>query len=100
MDERIHDLVLSRPIPQKLAERLAREMVEPTMLSSREKDVLALIANGYTAREIADLMHLSHWTIGSHQARIRMKLGARNMAHAVAIGLLAGHIERDLIEFG
>jgi DNA-binding CsgD family transcriptional regulator len=43
-------------------------------------------------------LHLSHWTIQTHYKRIRMKLGARNMAHAVALALVHRDLDADLVE--
>ena len=98
MDERIRRLVSSRPVPAKLAARLHREIVTPSRLSEREIDVLALVACGYNATEIAPMLHLSVWTVQSHQRRLRDKLGARTMAHAVAIALKRGDLDPELVQ--
>jgi DNA-binding CsgD family transcriptional regulator len=60
-------------------------------------DVLLLVASGFTAPEIATLLHLSEWTIQGHQRRIRGKLGTRTMAHSVAIAAKRGEIDLALI---
>jgi two-component system response regulator DesR len=52
-------------------------------LSSREREVLDLIANGSTNREIAAALHLSPHTIKEHTSSLYRKLGARNRAEAV-----------------
>jgi len=98
MDERIRRLVGSRPIPPKLAERLRREMEATTVLTDREVDVIALYACGYNAPEIAGMLHLSEWTVYSHSKRFRMKLGARTMAHAVALALKRGELDPELVQ--
>ena len=62
------------------------------LLSERERDVLELIAEGSTNREIADRLYLSPYTVKEHTSALYRKLGARNRADAVQraqrIGLL------------
>jgi DNA-binding NarL/FixJ family response regulator len=52
-------------------------------LSPREREVLALISQGATNREIAAALHLSPHTIHEHTSSLYRKLGARNRADAV-----------------
>lgn len=63
-------------------------LIEP--LSSRESEVLCLIALGYTNQEIADELYLSLFTIKSHVRNIFGKLGAKNRTEAVARSRLLG----------
>ena len=56
-------------------------------LSRRQAEVLRLIALGRTNREIADELTLSLRTVERHVADLYGKLGVRNRAEAVAIGL-------------
>jgi DNA-binding NarL/FixJ family response regulator len=51
-------------------------------LSEREQEVLSLIANGSTNKEIAVKLHLSPHTIKEHTSAIYRKLGVRNRAEA------------------
>lgn len=53
------------------------EVAEPVIeaLTSREKEVLSLLARGYTNREIAAEMNLSTRTIEGHRASLVSKLG-------------------------
>jgi DNA-binding NarL/FixJ family response regulator len=53
-----------------------------TPLSGRELDVLALIADGATNREIADHLYLSPHTVKEHTSSIYRKLDVRNRADA------------------
>jgi len=53
-------------------------------LSGREKEVIALVADGYTARQIADKLFVSLDTVETHKRKILRKLKAKNAAHAVA----------------
>ncbi len=52
-------------------------------LTPRDTEVLRLIAQGYTNREIADLLSLSVRTVESHRANIMDKLGLRGRAELV-----------------
>jgi LuxR family maltose regulon positive regulatory protein len=64
------------------------ELIEP--LSSRETEVLVLIAKGYTNQEIGQELHLSLYTIKSHARNIFGKLGVKNRTEAVAKARLIG----------
>ncbi len=59
-------------------------------LSSREKEVLKLIAQGYTGREIAELLSISVRTANTHRANIMRKLALRNTASMVRYAILSG----------
>jgi DNA-binding CsgD family transcriptional regulator len=54
-------------------------------LTPREAEVLALLARGYTNREIADTLVISVRTAGVHVSHILRKLGAPNRLEAAAI---------------
>ena len=53
-----------------------------TPLSPRERDVLALLGDGATNREIAERLHLSPHTVKDHTSALYRKLGVRNRAEA------------------
>jgi DNA-binding NarL/FixJ family response regulator len=59
-------------------------------LSSRERQVLALLAGGASNKEIAIALTLSISTVKFHVAAITEKLGARSRVDAVAIAVRAG----------
>jgi two-component system response regulator NreC len=50
------------------------EKDNPNALSSREREVLQLIAEGKTSREIAEILHLSVKTVQSHRTNLMQKL--------------------------
>jgi pimeloyl-ACP methyl ester carboxylesterase len=56
-------------------------------LSGRQVEVLRLIADGKTTREIADALVLSERTVERHIADVYAKIGARNRAEATAYAL-------------
>ncbi|MHC4855324.1 MAG: response regulator [Planctomycetota bacterium] len=49
-------------------------------LSGREREVLQLVAEGHTTKQIAEILNLSTKTIDSHREHIMEKLGIRNVA--------------------
>lgn len=54
-------------------------------LTDREIEVLQLLAEGRTTREISELLVLSHHTVRNHVRNILTKLGARSQLDAVVI---------------
>lgn len=58
-------------------------LFKQTSLSEREREVIKLICNEYTSKEIADKLCLSHKTIDIYRANILEKTGARNTAGIV-----------------
>jgi DNA-binding CsgD family transcriptional regulator len=63
-----------------------RTKVQPELrLSRRELDVLSLIAEGRSTREIAAALWVTEETVKSHVSRVLRRLQARTRAHAVAI---------------
>lgn len=61
-----------------------------TRLSSREEEVLRLIAWGHTNKEIAEQLSLSVKTIESHKARLMQKLDLPSRADVVRYALRRG----------
>jgi DNA-binding NarL/FixJ family response regulator len=79
-------------IPAEVAAQLADHAAEDD-LTSRELDVLRLIATGNANKEIACQLSISEETVKSHVTNILAKLGANDRTHAVTIGLKRGIIE-------
>jgi DNA-binding NarL/FixJ family response regulator len=73
-------------------------------LTSREREVLTLLARGLTQAQIADQLFISPKTVGGHIQRILEKLGVHSRAQAVALaheqGLaeVQGHALLKLLE--
>lgn len=59
-------------------------------LSSREREVLQLVSEGHTTKEIAKTLHLSPKTVDSHREHIMEKLGIRNIAGLTKYALREG----------
>ena len=74
--------------------RLAREYVEPVeALTAREHEVLTLVADGLSNRDIAGRLAISEHTVKFHLASIFGKLGVSTRTEAVQRGLRLGVIE-------
>jgi DNA-binding NarL/FixJ family response regulator len=79
-------------IPPEVAAELA-EHAAADELSSREIDVLRLIATGNANKQIAAQLSISEETVKSHVANLLAKLGANDRTHAVTLALKRGIIE-------
>jgi two-component system, NarL family, response regulator NreC len=78
-----------------LGARLAAGTDQPAAheLSERERDVLRLIALGYTNAEVAEQLYISIRTVESHRAHIQQKLGLSSRAELVRYALERGLVE-------
>jgi len=80
--------LLTSSIAARLMERMRGPSVEA--LSSREIDVLRLVAKGTSNREIADRLYITQATVKSHLIRIYGKLGVADRTAAVTKALEQG----------
>ena len=55
------------------------------MLSDREREVLQLIAQGQTSKEVATRLNLSARTVETYRVRMKRKLNARNIAELLKL---------------
>lgn len=69
-----------------------RQSVQQPVLSAREKEIIQLIADGYTTQEIADKLFLSFTTVENYRFNILTKFGVKNTAvlikRAVQLGIV------------
>lgn len=59
-------------------------------LSEREREVLQLVAEGKSSKEIADVLSISPATVETHRTRLLQKLGLRNTAEVVRFAARRG----------
>jgi DNA-binding NarL/FixJ family response regulator len=70
----------------------ARRSDTAPMLTEREQEVVALIAEGYRTREMAQMLSLSHKTIERHRTNLMRKLGVRSATGVVAYAITHGYV--------
>lgn len=68
---------------------------EADRLSAREREILKLIAEGYTNKMIAKAMHLSIKTVEKNRAGLIEKLGVQDLAGLIRIAIKQGLIFLD-----
>ena len=65
---------------------------EPEILTIREREVLKLVAEGKSSKEIANLLFISVFTVNSHRASIMEKLNLRKATDLVKYAIRKGYI--------
>ncbi len=98
--EALRAVARGEPFMTNAAERsLVREWMEDEStgpvepLTLREREVLKLVAEAHTNREIGELLHLSEKTVESHRANLLRKLGMRDRVELVRYAIRRGLIE-------
>jgi DNA-binding NarL/FixJ family response regulator len=61
-------------------------------LTSREREVLKLIAEGKSSREIGQLLYISHRTVERHRANMMEKLNVNKTADLIRYALAKGYV--------
>ncbi|MBI2838319.1 MAG: response regulator transcription factor [Acidobacteria bacterium] len=80
-------------VPATIASRLADRLTSPD-LTSRETDVLRLMVDGKSKKEIASELRVGEATVKTHVANVMSKLGVRNRVEAVIAALERGIVHR------
>ena len=78
----LHSAGLSTP------SRVHTDHTDPSLLSRREKEVLELIADGLTNKEIGTRLFISALTVKTHRKNCMVKLHAKNAAGLVKLALI------------
>jgi len=85
---------LEAAIAQQMAiTQLSGENNPVEVLSDREFEVFMALAKGKSTNEIAETMHLSPRTVGTHLYNIKQKLNANNSAEIALIAIRCGLLE-------
>jgi DNA-binding NarL/FixJ family response regulator len=66
-----------------------------SILSAREEEVLHLLAQARSNRDIAEAMSIAEGTVKRHTSSIYAKLGARSRMEAVRKAVLLGIFSRE-----
>ena len=79
-------------VERSLLGRALADDESSAVLTGRESQILALIADGHTSREIADMLVISPRTVERHRENLRHKLGLRNRVDLTRYAIRAGLI--------
>jgi NarL family two-component system response regulator LiaR len=80
-------------VARKLLREVSRptgKAAEPDPLTQREMEVLRLVANGWSNREVADRLHISEATVRTHVSNILGKLNLCSRTQAALYALREG----------
>jgi DNA-binding NarL/FixJ family response regulator len=80
--------ILARSLTRKDPAKAERERFEK--LTQRERDVLRLVAQGYSAPEIGERLHISPKTVDTYKQRVQEKLGLSHRTEYVQFALKLG----------
>ena len=94
------DALLSPSVTKRVIDQFSRlprheppeELAE---LTEREREVLALIAEGRSNSEIGEALFISETTVKTHVTHVLQKLGLRDRVQAVVLAYQAGLVEAD-----
>ncbi len=96
----INDYYFDKHVSSTVAKRLVDARKNPNIhnpdsLSLREIEIIKLICEENSNKEIAEKMFLSHRTIDSYREKIMQKIGAKNTAGVVIFALKNDLLKRD-----
>jgi DNA-binding NarL/FixJ family response regulator len=84
---------VSRHVIADYVRRVGDESSSLVQLTSRQREVLQLIAEGHTTREIARILDVSVKTVGTHRAQLMERLDIHDIAglvrYAIRVGLVS-----------
>jgi DNA-binding CsgD family transcriptional regulator len=64
-------------------------------LSEREREILKLVADGKTSREIAERLSISPKTVDTYRSRLMSKIGVKNLVGLVKFAIRHGLISLE-----
>ncbi|WP_425831320.1 response regulator [Streptomyces fractus] len=86
LDAYVHHLPAAAGTPPAADPRIAS-------LTDREREILTVIAQGWSNAEVAERLHLAESTVKTHVSRILAKTGARDRVQAVIVAYDAKLVE-------
>lgn len=111
-ESRVAGFMLKSSTPHELIDGVRTvvrggSVIEPTLayaalnvpdnpLTDREQDVLRLTAAGFSTRDVAETLYLSHGTVRNYLASVVTKLNARNRIDAIRLAREAGWLGRSV----
>jgi len=89
------EAILSPYIAGKLLDEFRREQTPAAQLSAREIEVLELVGEGLTNRQIAERLIIAESTVKTYLQRLLDKLHLENRAQAIAYAISHGLLEKQ-----
>lgn len=83
----ILNIILEKHIPQE------EENCDPSNLSSREVEIVKLVASGVKTKDLADMLNLSTHTIYTHRKNIMRKLGINSVSELILYAVNSGIVK-------
>ncbi len=93
--EEVTEWLKARGITQDVSKKRRGTTGELAPLSEREMEVLTLLSKGYSNKEIALELDISHQTVKNHVTAILRKLGVNDRTQAVVYALQRGWVRLD-----
>lgn len=85
------DKAISNDTERRQRQRQRSDMLERyQQLTPREQQVMVLVAEGNTNKDIARRLDISHRTVEIHRRRVMEKLGANSVSDLVSVSVLCG----------
>jgi DNA-binding NarL/FixJ family response regulator len=88
------EALLAPSVTRRLIEEFTKQPAAanplPVELTEREREVLALMAQGLSNQELAERLFIADNTVKTHVKRVLAKLGARDRAQAIVMAYEAG----------
>jgi len=78
-----------RPIPPRRSTRRSPDQVAVSRLTGQEREVLDLVADGLSNREVADRLYLAEKTVKNYMTSVMRKLGVRSRTGAALVATRA-----------
>jgi DNA-binding NarL/FixJ family response regulator len=86
---------ISKQVVEALQARLDTPAAPADLLTPRQREILQLVAEGKSTKEIAQLLELSVKTVETHRAQIMERLGIHDVAGLVRFALRAGLVSPE-----
>jgi len=88
------EVYISPAVSEAVLQDYRRHVTNPLdLLTSREREVLQMIAEGKTNKEIATVLNLSVYTVEAHRGRVMEKLNLHSAGELVRFALRSGLID-------
>ncbi|HMM10899.1 MAG TPA: response regulator transcription factor [Bacteroidales bacterium] len=86
------DFLYGQKKPAAPSEEADNESAVISQLTDREIEILKLVTSGFSNKEIADKLNISHRTVDTHRTNMMKKLGVNNVAGLVRYAIRNGFV--------